>query len=610
MKKRILAVLMLVVLAVTMCSCGEEPTVNIKEENGRLVFDKRLELTIWETQGTDYTPPKLPKDNIVGDWLTERTNTEVANIYGNGGGQWDAKLTKLVAGGNLPDIVHCGAGQGPAHFAKLNELGQVWELTPEILQKYAPNAWKRIPQKLWDKIKVNGKILGIPYYLNTSEEVMPNATAEDIEFIKNAKKTPVNDVTFTNTQSLWIRDDVLKMLYPEAKSYDELLDILETADKPIGDQLLDIPIDSTEEFIDFMYDIKALNLKENGKTVYPFGYDGSDCWSALCWIGADMYGYKGHFYTGNWNNKKERVEVMLTGDLLRQAAETQNKMVNDQVIEMESLAHTAALYKEKVLNGQYAIAPLDLVGGAISVNQQLEESGKKFRFRPFITQVPAHEEYGPYITEEAWGESLCFLKSLSETEFIQALNWVDTQFSDEYEDIANWGPKEAGLYTEDENGLRTFKDERFTKFFVDNDSSALAKEETMGLIGSTATRKNGYFSVAITGWSHWAPSVMHRANKLTPTSSSGFKFAADSKHIVETQYPSCQGWDSIYAEIPEVVTFWAERGTWENGFKLALAAEPGQFDKKWDKAVKTLYEIVDVDAMTEKMTKIAKQNMP
>ena len=103
---------------------------------------------------------------------------------------------------------------------------------------------------------------------------------------------------------------------------------------------------------------------------------------------------------------------------------------------------------------------------------------------------------------------------------------------------------------------------------------------------------------------------MLRANKLAPTSNSGFKFAADSKHVVETQYPSCQGWDSIYAEIPEVVTFWAERNTWENGFKLALAAEPGQFNAKWKKAVNTLEDIVDVDAMTKKMTEIAKQNMP
>lgn len=609
MKKRLIAVLMLLVLAVTLCACGEKE-VSISEENGKMVFDKKLELTVWETQGTDYAPPKLPDENVVGDWLIQETNTEVVNIYGNGGGQWDAKLTKLVAGGNLPDIVHCGAGQGPAHFTKLDELKQVWHLTPEMLKKYAPNAWERIPQELWDKMTVNGNILGVPYYISVSEETQPAASAEDIEFIKNYKHTPYNDVMYLNTQCLWIRDDILKMFYPEAKTYDEFVEIMNKSDKPIGDELLDIPIKTTEEYIKFLYDIKNLNLKENGKIVYPFGYDGSDCWAALCWLGADMYGYKGHYYTGTWNSNKEKIDIMLTGDLLREAAETQNQMVNDEVIEMESLAQTAALYKEKALNGQYAIIPIDLVGNAQSVNEQLKAAGKTFRFRPFITQVPAHEDYQPYKNEYAWGESICFLKTLSESELIQALNWMDTQFSDKYEEIANWGPEEAGLYTEDENGVRTFKDERFTKYFVNNDASALDKKETKGLIGATTTRKNGRFSMAINGWSHWAPSVMLRANTMAPTMSSGFKFAADSEHVVTKLNPPSQGWDSIYAQIPEVVDFWAERDAWENGFKLALAAEPGQFDAKWEKALKTLGDIVDVEAMENAMTEIAKQNMP
>lgn len=609
MKKRLAAILMLLVLAVTLCSCGEEK-VNIKEENGKLVFDKKLELTVWETQGTDYAPSQQPDENVVGDWLKEQTNTEVVNIYGNGGGQWDAKLTKLVAGGNLPDIVHCGAGQGPAHFTKLDELEQVWHLTPEMLQKYAPNAWERIPQELWDKMTVNGNILGIPYYIGITRESQPAASEEDIEFIKNSKLIPNNDVMYLASQCLWIRDDILREFYPDAKTYDELEALLRKSDKPIGDELLDIPIKTTEEYIQFMYDIKDLKLKENGKTVYPFGYNGGDNWTALCWLGADMYGYKGHYYTGNWNSDTQEMEIMLTKDILRDVAETQNKMVNDEVIEMESLAHTSALYKEKALNGQYAIVPVDLVGGSETVNQALKDAGKSYRFRPFITQVPAQKGYEPYDTSYSWGESLCFLKTLSEDELIQALNWVDTQFSDEYEEIANWGPKDAGLYTEDENGVRTFKDERFTKYFVDNDASALDVKETKGLIGSIKTRKNGLFSVAVNSWSHWAPSIMLRADKMAPTTASGFKFASDSKHIVETKFPPCQGWDSIYAEIPEVVDFWAERDAWENGFKLALAAEPGQFDAKWDKAIKTLTDIVDVEAMEKAMTKIAKQNMP
>jgi len=610
MKKRLTALVLALAMAGTLSACGpKEPTITETEDG--LVFDKKLELTVWETQGTDYTTPQQPEENVVQDWLIAKTNTEVTSIFGNGGGQWDAKLTKLVAGGNLPDIVHCGAGQGPAHFKKLDELEQLWTLTPEMLQKYAPNAWKRIPQNIWDKMTVDGKILGIPYYIKATEESHPDATPEDVAFMNESKIIPNNDMTYVSSQCLWIRDDIAKMFFPEAKTYDELVALMNEKNEPIGDELLDIPVTSTEQYIKLMYDIKALNLKENGKTVYAFGYDGSDNWCALSWLGADMYGYKGHYYTGTWNDKTQRIEIPVVGETIRQAAKTQNQMVLDEVIEMESLAHTSALYKEKVLNGQYAIVPIDLVGSAESVNKQLADMGKTFRYRPFITQVPAMEQYGAYKSESAWGESLCLLKSLSEEELIQALNWIDTQFSDEYEEVLNWGPAEAGLYTENEDGTRTFVDERFNDYFINQNTSALDKKETKGLGGVLATRTTGLFSLRIGTWSRWSPSILNRVNSLVPSMASGFKFKQDSPHVTSVkEYPPCQVWDSIYAAVPEVVTFWAERESWENGFKLALAADPGEFDAKWDKAVAAVHDLVDVTSMEDQMTEIAKNNMP
>jgi len=608
MIKKIISVCMLFVLVCTLCFCTYNEKIT-RGTDGKLKFNEKLELTIWETQGTDYTPSEQPERNVVTEWLIKETNTEVINIYGNGGGQWDAKLKKLVAVNNLPEIVHCGAGQGTAHFSKLDEMGEVWHLTPELLEKYAPNAWKRIPAEIWDKMTVNGNILGVPYYIPITEKTHPDAKAEDVEFINMVKSIPHNDLTFLNSKCLWIRDDILKSFYPEAKTYNELCEILNKTNKPIGDELLDIPIYTTEEYIEFMYDIKSLNLEENGETVYPFGYDGGDNWTALCWLGAEMYGYKGHNYTGTWNDETNEIEIMLTKDILREAAKTQNKMINDGVIDQKSLTHNITSYKEKVLNGQYAIVPIDMAGGAEKVNSALKKAGRDYSYRPFITQVPSKDGYSAYDSSNVWGESICFLKTLTEDELIQALNWMDIQFSDEFEEIANWGPKEAGLYVEDENGLRTFKDERFNKFFVESDSTALAKKETMGLIGSLATRNSGKFSMAISTWSRWTPSIMHRSKKMAPTMESGFKFDAQSKHVVYKKNPPCQGWDPIYAEIPEVITFWSERDEWENGFKLALAVETDEFDDKWSEAIGILENIVDVKSMEKKMTEIARKNM-
>ena len=84
-----------------------------------------LELTVWNTQGVDYIYKEMD-ENILDDWLLNKTGVVVKNIYGNDGGQWDSKLTKLVAGDNLPDVVWCQAGQGPSHFQNLDKLKKVW----------------------------------------------------------------------------------------------------------------------------------------------------------------------------------------------------------------------------------------------------------------------------------------------------------------------------------------------------------------------------------------------------------------------------------------------------------------------------------------------------
>lgn len=585
----IVGIFMLMLLS----ACGNK-TTNISSSV------EKLEVTVWNTQGTDYTATEI-SENIVDKWLFDKTNVRVKNIYGNDGGQWDAKLAKLVAGNNMPEIVACGAYQGPAHFSKLNELNMVWELTPEMIQTYAPEVWKKTPARFWENIKVNGKIFGIPFYGEYSKETMPDLSDDEINFIKDMTNVPRNDTTIAGPQTLYVRDDILKMFYPSAKSYDELVALLDEKGKPIGEELCDIPILTTDDYVDFMYNIKNANIKENGKTVFAFGYSGSDNWDALSLLGADMCGYKGHYYTGTWNDVQKRIEILLTHDIVKGAAKIQNKMIGDKVIDPSSLAHTAAIAKEKVLNGQYAIAPLDSIVDVTIVNQQLEELGRNYRYRPFYTQVKPQPEYQPFYEEQLWSESMCILKSVDEQQLKQILGWINAQYTDEYQDIKYWGPKEAGLYKETQDGKREFADERFTKYFVDGDATALTLEETKGLgVG-------GLYNVGATVISEWKPQIYLKIEKYKPSPWSGFKFSSSSEHVTSLKkYPACQGWSSIYADIPETITFWAAREQWENLFKRALVVPPSEFDAKWDDAIVQLNNIVNIPEMERKMTEIAK----
>lgn len=607
LKKRMMSLAIASVMLISMAGCGKKGTAPMtKNENGEWVPQEQLELVVWNTQGTDATANAVIEEDIVTKWLEEKTLVKIDNLYGNGGGQWDAQLSKLVTGNNLPDIVYCGAGQGPAHFKKLKQLGKLWDLTPEIIKEYAPDLWERTPQEYWDAMTDNdGKILGIPFQIPVSAQANPNMTEQELEFVEYIKRFPT-DVKYSEDATLLVRDDILQKIYPDAMSYEDILALVEEKQAPIGDYLLDVPIKSTEEFIQFLEKVQALNLTEDGKTVYPVGFAGADNWSSLAEFGADLCGYKTHYYTGTWNWETERIEIPLAGDLIKNSAKTINGLIHRDIISKESLVDTTTRFQEKVSNGLYAVVNEGYLGmDADTFNNQLKQQGKTFRYRPFMTQVPAQKGYKAFKEQATWGESLGILNTLTEDEMHQVLNWINVQYTDECEQVRYWGPAEAGLYIENEDGTRSFKDEKLQKYFVEGDKSAITDEKDKK--GLERNMFWGMFSVAANYKSHWAWDVMYQKDELRPVTYSAFRFPKESEHVENVVVsPLSQGWSPIYADIPEVITFWAERETWENNFTIALVAEPENFDAEWDDAVKKLNEIVDIKTMEDKMTEIAK----
>ena len=582
-----LLALLMVAMLVTACGTTKKGT------------DEVLELTVWNTQGVDYVYKEMA-ENIPEDWLLEKTGVVVQNIYGNDGGQWDAKLTKLVAGDNLPDIVWCMAGQGPSHFNKFEQLDKLWLLTDDMLKKYAPNIWERTPSYVWDRFRnEDGKIIGIPFE-NAPENIDAEYTDEEKSTLLNAKVIPTSRIV-TN---LCIRDDILKQIYPEAKSYDELVAMLDGTDKPIGDEVVDIPITTTEQFIDFMYKIRDLNIVENGKKVYAFGYagDGNDNWEALCYLGNIMYGGNAHQYTAHWNTETEEMEIPLATDFVKTMAKTQNQMILDNVIDPESLAHTGAQFQAKIFQGRYAICSATRAGSFEVINNQLEESGFDFKYRPLYIDIPAPEGYAPYKVETAFNASFCMLDTLSEEEMIKVLKWADLQYTDEFMQIYNWGRPEDGLYTENGDGTRKFIDESFNKCFVYGDSSALDVINSKGL-GNMGNR----FFVRPMVYSKWTPDILNKQINYRPTVTSGFKFAENSEYTSNlVNVPPSYAYSSEFGAIEEVVDYWGHREEWEIAIKKAIAAADGEFDAKWDDMLTVLSNVVNVDEMERKMTEVAR----
>ncbi len=606
--KKIIALLMAAMMLVSFAGCGgdkvDTSSAEYFDENGNyIVPDEMFEVVAWYTQGTDYIMgDSLGGEDLTGDWLKAKTNVTYKNIYGNDGGAWDAKLTRLVVGDNMPHIVFCGAFQGPAHFNKLDELEQLYKLTPEMIQKAAPLVWERTPKECWDAFtNSKGEIIGIPYRIDPSyEEPFLGYTEEEKNYIRETQLKYETDVTFLSTQCLYVRDDILKDFFPEAKSWEELKALAEEKNAPLGDLMLDVPIYSTQDLVDFMYGIQAKGYKAGNKTVYPFGFNGGDNWLALSQFGSELGGYKNHNYSGTINWKTKRYELFLLSDIVRETAKLENQMLNDEVIESESLAQPTNLYKEKAMNGQYAIVALNYFGQVGQINEELEEAGQTFRFRPLIMQIPNDERYPAFREQTMWTSSLAFTTEMTEAQVYQYLNWMNVQYTDEWEEICSWGPKEADLYVTLEDGTRKYKDERFNEYFLEENSNALEANETLGLGDSSS---GSAFPVYPLATNRYYPTIYNRTYVYGLSGDGVFRFPPTSEHVKNVvNYPPTQIWAAIYAEIPEVVEYWSAREQWEAKIRIALGAKPGEFDQRWKELEESMNSIIDVKAFEDACT--------
>lgn len=603
MKRLIACVLAVLMLLGALTGCNSKKTGGGSIVNGEYVPGDELAIELWYTQGSDFTPGNELSDNVVSKWVYDRTKVKIESMYGNDNGQWDTKLSRLVAGDNLPSIIACGAGQGPAHFAKLVENDLVWEITDEMLETYAPNYLRRVPKETIDLFRIDGKLYGLPYYQSSSKETNPQM---DDETLNNVEEY-IKGITGDEHRKLWIRDDILKMIYPKCLSWDEIYKVAKKG-APCADITHDIPITTKEEYIDFMYKIKELNLKtDTGKPVYAFGYSGGDNWEALNFIGGDMMGYSPQYYTSAWQDSKQRMVIPLVEDIVYEGAKAQNKMLRDKVFDPESLVQTTDIYSEKVLDGQYAIFANDYIsGGAEGVNKTLEDEGVSYRYRPFNVNIPNHPDYLPGKTSTKWTKSLCFTNVNSEEDVIQLLNWINVTCSEEFEEVFWWGTEDDGLYTE-KDGVRTYKDDRFNQRFIDGNVGALDVKDSKG-IGMEAVDAGVWYVMPVKEkQTQFAPPIYNKTFKVAPYQAIA-KITADSEHAVTKYFPPAYIWDACYADIPEVVEYWAQREKWENAFKIAFTAESDkEFDKKWKEAKDILATVCDVDAMAKAMTKVARE---
>lgn len=543
-----------------------------------------LKLRYWTATGTSASAIVNMANDVVIPEIKRVTGItfDDTEMIDNAGQSFDVKLNMLMATGDYPDIVLNG------DTSKLVEADLVYDLT-DYIQKYAPTIWEKFSEKTWKSIDVTGntdRIYGIPYGQGGNYWL----NIEDFDYLK---------VGLGGTESrgfVYVRDDILKKLYPNAKTQDEIEELYLKNGEFSEDEIFDVTLKSFDDFVILLKGIKELNIKENGRPVLPtYGYSGSDNWDLLqklcCWF--EGRGDRNQYYT-YWDRKSQKVELALKQDFFKNTLKKLNTLINEDLISKESLIETSDSFTEKLNNGLYAVT----YGSKVPTDETLKKAGKNFRYRKVYIDIPFNKERFVPVKAATGGINTIsvFKKTVSEDELIQILRWCDYMVSDTGAKLISWGPRSSGLW-EEKDGKRVFINKAVERYVVYNEDNDEGK--SYNLMNTTAgIAPSNHPCIFSFGWSNIGnthPTYVYD-KALDPADANKYfsSLNLNLEDMKETEMANI----TMFANTVELAKkAWGNRPEIESCILSVLASSEKNFEKNY----KTLLSKLELNGWTQEM---------
>ncbi|RAP73679.1 hypothetical protein [Paenibacillus montanisoli] len=582
---------------------------------------KQLNLKVWYTHGSgDAKRPSSDKDVVTPEIKRVTGVTfDKDGSFDNGGQDVKVKMGLLNASNDWPDLAFV-SDMGP--FQDLIKAGKVYDLTDAIAQ-YAPHVAKRMPfdvfplieEQITAKYLDGKKIWGFPSMVGN-----PDGSIKQL----NPEFVPPSSLNSSLGYNwVWVRDDILKMLYPNAKTQDEIDALyLKNGGKFTKEEIFDVPIKSTEDMVKFLYDVQALikekDLKENGKPVqvsYAFG--GGDNWSLMTQFFNNLYRIPANNnYFTYYDKASKTIKYSFQQDWFKSGISQFNKLVRDKVMDPNSLLENNATHLEKLNNGQYAVPYMyDTPDAAV-----LKSANKPYRYRKLWIDAPVDfsRTIMPYGQNGINFSILVFKDKVAEEDLPQVIRFLDYMISEVGEKMYEWGPKSAGLF-EEKDGQRVFvnKDVEDAMVYTNQSNGA---QLSYNLFNTRISTTDGYG----TAWPYY-PSYMWGAGPLAPYNTyTRTPSAADALAYfdpgnlpgeAQSEFATYMNkgheiWN-FFGSVPEADAFWKNRDAFEKALTKTLAAkDDAQFDSMWKNfqtlAVQQGADEKSLEAMTKYFNEVNK----
>ena len=577
----------------------------------------QLKLSVWMGHGPGDANHPISEHDVVSPEVKRVTGVEIdiENSFDNGGSAIDVKLGMLAAAKDWPSLIYTS---DTAQIKQLVENGTLYDLT-DLIPKYCPHitslflkndggTLKGINSSITDDItaKVSDRIYFVPTDGNWVLTEQYAKEQPDFDRLQWANVIPPE--SWSGWPRIYIRDDLLKKLYPNCMTQDEIEAAYLQNGSFTAEQIYDIPVKSTEDFYKLLTDLKALitreNIQEDGKPVdVIYANNGGDNWQVMACLFTQIYGFRnanGYFTT--YDNKLGQVVYTFKQEWFKQQVIDFWKMINAGVIPKESLIDSDVIFAEKSNSGRYAITFAWTKPDEVA----LKAAGKTYRYRYLWPDINYTFDQFPNI----WGEPGCALKmgifkdSVAEEDLPQVLRYLDYMCSPAGTNLHYWGPRSAGLFKM-ENGERVYTDKDL------EDNMVYAKDNQRNLYYNLYNYKVPYHSQwpSYVVWSDecWLGARYTYKNRILNANEANVAFnpgylvgRSAQEHIV---FAIKSGYMPGFSDQWTVVS--KGRTAFEDALEKTLAAsDEAQFAQLWQKMLDVAEQIGMNDAMLAEINKI------
>lgn len=588
MLKKVISTILAAVLTMSvLAGCGEkkkeEEAVNIPQLGlmGNEVSDssdmpdwtgKKLKLVYWEAaQFNSRSSGKKAVNDVVTPEIERVTGVtfDAEKSFDNGGESMENKVAKLSAANAWPDIIHYGQ---KAIVDKLADGDIVYDLKP-YLEDYCPNIVKQLKDAgIYEYVlnqRDDGKVVRLPYVINL------NLRYPDMDEDRQLKIANV----YQTRNHVWVRDDILKKIYPNAKTQDEIEQLYLENGTFTEEDVTDVTFKSKDEFFDFLRKVDALDMKEGNQKVYA-GYisAGTDNWNVLTTMGA-LYGqnvnnsYDTNYFT-YWDKETNRIEYKFKQPEFKSVLQDWTNLVRDDILSKESLVDNRSKFEQKRDSGLYAVVyPNDQPNDA-----NIKQNGKGFRYRKVFIDVEPDTDKYLFVTGVPVGDDFAVVKkNVSENDLKQILTYYDYMMSNAGLKLSVWGPKSAGLFDEDADGNRTYKDKELEKCMVYDEQNEKNVYYNLWYGGLTAWP--GYASTDV---NEFAPKLMYNTERAASQANKYFSMSKFRPLDIVTSISP----DIYRIDDKNAAKFWEARTSFEEAlFKVYITKNDAEFEKEYKNVI-------------------------